>query len=72
MAYASWLCQENYRDKLPFRKRKGFDKAVENYKKSKSSENIIINVDGMGGWSYKDTELIVHAVNELLRFLKPR
>ena len=50
-------------EKLPFWKRKAFDNAIENYKKSKSSENININVDGMGGWSYKDTEWIVHAAN---------
>ncbi len=59
-------------EKLPFWKRKSFNNAVENYKKSKSSENINLNVDGMGGWSYKDTEWIVHAVNDLLKYLKPK
>ena len=58
------------REQLPFWKRKGFDRAVENYKKSKSDENL--DRDRMGGFSYKDTAKIVHAVNDLLGFLKPR
>ncbi len=58
------------REKLLFWKRKGFDRAVENYKKSKSDENR--DPDGIGGFSYKDTARIVHAVNDLLGFLKPR
>ena len=59
-------------EKLPFWKREAFNNAVENYKKSKNSENINMNVDGMGGWSYKDTEWIVHCVDNLLTFLKPK
>ena len=59
-------------EKLPFWKRKGFNRAVESYNKSKSSENINRNIDDMGGWSYKDTEWIVHAVNDLLKYLKPK
>ena len=59
-------------EKLPFWKRKGFNRAVENYKKSKSNENVNINIDGMGGWSYKNPERIVHAVNDLLKYLKPK
>jgi hypothetical protein len=58
------------REKLFFLKRKGFDRAVENYKESKSDKNR--DRDNMGGFSYKDTAKIVHAVNDLLRFLKPR
>ena len=58
------------RERLPFWKRKGFDRAVENYKKSKGADNQ--GRDEMGGWFYKDTAIIVHAVNDLLRFLKPR
>ena len=58
------------REKLPFWKRKGFDRAVENYKKSKSDDNR--DPDGMGGFSYKDTESIVHAINDLLGYVKPR
>ena len=58
------------REKLPFWRRKCFDIAVENYKKSKSDENR--NPNGMGGFSYKDTQKITHAVNDLLEFLKPR
>jgi hypothetical protein len=63
----SLICED-----LPFWKRKGFNGAIENYKKSKGNENINLNIDGMGGWSYKDTELIVHAVNDLLKYLKPK
>lgn len=58
------------REKLHCSKRKGFDRAVESYKKSKSDENR--DRDVMGGFSYKDTERIVHAVDDLLRFVKPR
>lgn len=58
------------REKLPFWKRKGFDRAIENYKKSRSDENRDPN--GMGGFSYKDSAKIVHAVNDILRFVKPR
>ena len=58
------------REKLPFWKRKGFDKAIENYKKSKSDENR--DPDRMGGFFYKDTSRIVHAVNDHLKYLKPR
>lgn len=57
------------REKLPIWKRKGFDRAVENYNKSKSDENRI--PDHMGGFDYKDTAKIVHAVNNLLKYLKP-
>lgn len=56
------------REKLPIWKRKCFDKAVENYNKSKSDENI--ERDNMGGFTYKDTARIVDAANELLRYLK--
>ncbi|MCJ7682962.1 MAG: hypothetical protein MUO68_01575 [Desulfobacteraceae bacterium] len=58
------------REKLPFWKRKGFDRVVENYKKSKGADNQ--ERDPMGGFSYKDTAKITHAVDELLAFLKPR
>ena len=59
-------------EKLPFWRRKTFSAAVENYKKSKSSDNINMNIDGMGGWSYKDTEWIIHCVNNLLKYIKPK
>lgn len=58
------------RKKLPIWKRKGFDKAVENYNKSKRDENI--KRDNMGGFTYKDTTRIVDAANEFLRYLKPK
>jgi hypothetical protein len=58
------------REKLPIWKRKGFDKAVENYNKSKSDENI--ERDNMGGFTYKDTKRIVDAANLFLRYLKPK
>ncbi len=57
-------------DKLPFWKRRGFDRAVKNYEKSKSDENR--NPDGMGGFSYKNTDRIIRAVNDLLKYLKPK
>jgi len=58
------------REKLPIWKRKGFDRAVENYDESKSDENRI--PDNMGGFDYKDTAKIVHAINNLLQYLKPK
>lgn len=57
-------------EKLHFWQRKSFDRAVENYKKSKNDDNR--DRDAMGGFSYKDTESIVHAVDDLLGFVKPR
>lgn len=66
----SWMITVTLiREKLPIWKRKGFEKAVENYKKSKSEENIIR--DNCGGFSYKDTEQIVDAINGFLKYLKP-
>lgn len=58
------------RERLPFWRREAFDRAVENYKKSKGEENR--NPDGMGGFSYKDKTRIVHAIDQLLGFLKSR
>jgi hypothetical protein len=58
------------REKLPIWKRKGFDRVVENYNKSKSEENRIL--DHMGGFTYKDKARIVHAANSFLRYLKPK
>ena len=58
------------RERLHPWKRKAFDRAIENYIKSKSEDNRI--PDGMFGFSYKNTKIIVHAANDLLKFLKPR
>jgi hypothetical protein len=58
------------REKLPIWKRKGFDKAIKNYNKSRSDENM--ERDNMGGFTYKDTTRIVDAANEFLRYLKPK
>ena len=58
------------REKLPIWKRKGFDKAVENFNKSKSDKNI--ERDNMGGFTYKDTTRIVDAAKEFLKYLKPK
>lgn len=67
----SWMITATLiREKLPKRKRKGFDRVVENYNKSKSEENRI--PDQMGGFTYKDTAQIVHAANNFLRYLKPK
>ncbi len=63
----SLICEQ-----LHFWNRRSFKRAIDNYEKSKGSENIKLNIDGMGGWAYKDTEWIVHAANDLLKYLKPR
>lgn len=67
----SWMITATLiREKLPIWKRKGFDKAIVNYNKSKSDENM--QRDNMGGFTYKDTKRIVDAANEFLRYLKPK
>lgn len=58
------------REKLPIWKRKGFDKAVEHFNKSKSDENI--ERDNLGGFTYRNTARIVNAANDLLRYLKSK
>ena len=58
------------REVLPFWKRRRFDIAVEKYKKSKSGENIEWN--STGGVGFKNTEIIVHAINNLLKFIKKK
>ena len=59
-------------EKFPIWKRQSFKMAIYNYEESKGSENINLNIDGMGEWAYKDTERIVHAADDLLKYLKPR
>jgi hypothetical protein len=67
----SWMITATLiREKLPIWKRKGFDRVVEDYNKSKSDVNRI--PDHMGGFTYKDTARIVHAANSFLRYLKPK
>lgn len=58
------------RERLLFWKRKGFDIAIDNYKKSKGVDNQ--ERDTMGGFSYKDRAIIVHAIDDLMKYLKPR
>jgi hypothetical protein len=58
------------REKLPRWKRRGFERAIENYKESKIYKNR--EPDGMGGFLDGDNSDIVHAVNDLLKYLKPR
>jgi hypothetical protein len=58
------------REKLPPWKRRAFDKAIENFKESKGENNQ--KLDEMGSPFFKDTTVIVHAANDLLKLLKPR
>jgi hypothetical protein len=60
------------REKLPFWKRKGFDRAIEAYKKSKTEYNQNRKPDGMGGFIEGDRSVISHAADNLLKYLKPR
>jgi hypothetical protein len=65
------------REKLPFWQRKGFDRAVEAYKQSKSTYSSNRKPDGMGGFmdgetSAEDRAAISHAAADLLKYLKPR
>ena len=67
----SWMITVTLiREKLPIWKRKGFDKTVENYNKSKGDENI--ERDNSGGFTYKDTERIIHEADAFLKYLKPK
>ena len=58
------------REKLPFWKRRRFDIAIKKYKESKNNENIESN--SMGGASFKNTEIVIHAINKLLKFIKEK
>jgi hypothetical protein len=56
------------RDRLTLRKRRAFDRALENYQKSKSEENQVR--DQLGSVFYKDETLIIHSIEELLKIIK--
>lgn len=56
------------REELAFWKRSRFDIAVKEYKRSKSNENM--EKDDMGGFSFKNTEMLIHTINNLLTFTK--
>ena len=58
------------REKIPVWKRKGFDRAVENFNKSKDNENI--ERDNFGGFTYRDTARILDSANAFLKYLKPK
>lgn len=65
------------REKLPVWKRKGFDRAIEAYKQSKSEYSRNRKSDGMGGFvdgekSAENKSAISHAADNLLKYLKPR
>jgi len=67
----SWMITVTLiREKLPLWKRKGFDRAVDNFNSSKSEGNIIR--DGYGSFEYKDTTRVIDAANEFLKYLKPK
>jgi len=62
-------------EKLPFWKRRGFDRAIESYEHSKSTYSNKRKPDGMGGFidgaSNEDRKTITHAAEGLLKYLKP-
>ena len=63
------------RERLPYWKRKGFDRAIENYHKRKSEYNQSFQPDGMGGRISGDKTVecglaISHSINDLLKYLK--
>jgi len=58
------------REILPFWKRRCFDIAIENYRKSKTDENIV--KDSLGQVSFKDTKIISHNINILLKYTKKK
>ena len=60
------------REKLPRRRRSGFDRVVEAYKKSRDEYNRNRKSDGMGGFVDGDRSAISHTADDLLKYLKPR
>jgi len=69
--YKSWMMTfPLIREKLSFWKKRGLDRAVENYTKSIGDENR--ESDGGGGFNYKNKEIIDQAAKEILKFLKPK
>jgi hypothetical protein len=58
------------REKLPFWKRRGFDRACISYDKSHGPDNY--ESDDMGGFTYKNTSIISHSANDLLKYLKEK
>jgi len=60
----------NLRKALPFWKRRRFDNAIKKYEQSKSDNNIERNE--YGEVSFKNTEIVIHAANKLLKFAKKR
>ena len=58
------------RERLPGRKRRPFDLAVQQYQES-ASENNIAQLS-WGVMTYRDEQAVIHAIESLLSFLAPR
>ena len=56
------------RERLPFWKRRRFDRALQNYQKSKGKENL--ERDQYGSASYKNQSLVIHGIDALLRIIR--
>jgi hypothetical protein len=59
-----------FRERLPFWKRGAFDRALQNYQKSKSEENLVR--DQYGSVFYKNRPLVIHNIDSLLKITKIR
>jgi hypothetical protein len=57
-----------FRERLPFWKRRAFDRALQNYQKSKNEQNW--ERDQYGSVSYKNQTLIIHSIDALLKIIK--
>ena len=57
-----------FRERLPFWKRRAFDRALQNYQNSKKEQNW--ERDQYGSVSYKDQTLIIHSIEALLNIIK--
>jgi len=57
-----------FRERLPFWKRRAFDRALQNYQKSKNEQNW--ERDQYGSVYYKDKTLIIHTIEALLKIIK--
>ena len=59
-----------FREALPFWKRRRFDAALSAYKQAHGNDNTI--EDEYGDISYKDTRLLTHCIDRLLKFTRKK
>jgi len=58
---------ENLKRRMPFYKKKSFEKSLRNYLRATSNENW--KRDGYGDTSYEDSQKVIDSINELIQFI---